>query len=225
MTQTGTAAPETKTHALVLYDGGHAKPATRAAMAEFLWGLPWLQITITDDWDALRWERLAPYDVLITYTGQRNHSPTAEQVAGVTKFVERGGGFVPLHFTTMNESPEFIAFVGAKFLGHPPYGPFTVRTVDGDHPITRGLPPIEIEDECYRSEYPDRDALHVLQTSHHPDPEAKIDGEPSSWVREIGRGRLFYSALGHDARSFAHPVLRQLLERGIAWAARREVPA
>jgi type 1 glutamine amidotransferase len=94
-----------------------------------------------------------------------------------------------------------------------------VRVSDADHPITRGLETIEIADECYTSEYPDLGALRVLQTSHHPDPSAGIDGEPSSWVREVGRGRLFYSALGHDARSFSHSGLRQLLERGIAWAA------
>jgi type 1 glutamine amidotransferase len=210
------AQPIEKTRAAVLFDGGHARPATRAALAEFLWGLPWLQIDITDDWDALRWRRLAPYDVLITYTGNRNHMCAPEHVAGVQKFVERGGGFVPLHFTTADANGEFLALVGARFVKHPPYGPFTVRVADPSHAITQGLGPIEIEDECYQSEFPDRAALHVLQTSHH---EAGIDGEPSSWVREIGRGRLFYSALGHDARSFAHSGLRELLTRGIRWAA------
>ncbi|HEX2036555.1 MAG TPA: ThuA domain-containing protein [Chloroflexota bacterium] len=205
-----------QTNAVVLFSGGHARPSTRAALAEFLWGLPWLQVTITDDWDALRWERLAPYDLLVTYTGGRDHACTPEQLAGVTRFVERGGGFAPLHFTTMNGNAEFLALVGAKFVKHPPHGPFTVRVADPDHPITQGLPTIEIEDECYQSEYPDRAALRVLQTSHHT---AGIDGEPSSWVREIGRGRLFYSALGHDARSFAHPQLRELLNRGLRWAA------
>jgi type 1 glutamine amidotransferase len=205
--------------AVVLFSGGHARPATRAAIAEFLWGLPWLRITVTDDWDALRWDRVAPYDLVITYTGARNEECTAAQLAGVTRFVERGGGFVPLHFTSMNANPDFIALVGAKFVGHPPYGPFTVKVADADHPITRGLPTIEIEDECYRSEYPDRGALRVLQTSHH---ESGIDGEPSSWVREVGQGRIFYSALGHDARAFSHPVLRDLLTRGIRWAAKLE---
>lgn len=208
-----------KTRALVLFDGGHAKPATRASLAEFLWTLPWLTIDVTEDWDALRWERLAPYDVLITYTGNRNLAATPEQLSGVQRFLERGGGFVPLHFTTANGNPDFLALVGAKFIKHPPYGPFTVHVADSSHPITEGLPTIEIEDECYQSEFPDLGALHVLQTSRH---DAGIEGEPSSWVREIGRGRLFYSALGHDQRSFPHPVLRELLSRGIRWAARLE---
>ena len=216
-----TESREREITALVLFDGGHARPATRAAIAELLWSVPWLRIDVTGDWDALRWERLAPYDVAIAYTGNRNHACSDAQLAGLTRFVERGGGFVPLHFTSANGNPDFLALVGARFLRHPPYGPFTVRVADPEHPITRGLPPIEIEDECYLSEYPDRAALHVLQTSHHPNPETGIDGEPSSWVRELGRGRIFYSALGHDARSFAHPALRELLTRGIAWAAGR----
>jgi hypothetical protein len=208
-----------RARALLLLGGGHARPSTRAALAEFLWGLPWLQLDATDDWNKLLWEQVAPYDVVITYTGDRRHECAAAQLAGLTKFVERGGGYAPLHFTTADANRDFLALVGAQFLGHPPHGPFSVRISDADHPVTRGLEPIEIEDECYRSEYFDRGTLRVLMTSHHPDPEARIDGEPSAWVKEIGRGRLFYSALGHDARSFAHPGLRELLTRGIRWAA------
>lgn len=207
------------TRALVLFGGGHAKPATRAAIAEFLWSLPWLQVTITEDWNALCWEAIAPYDVVIAYTGDRKRACSDEQLAGLRKLVERGGGFVPLHYTTANGNPDFLALVGATFVKHPAYGPFTVRVADPQHPIAQGLEPIKIEDECYQSEFPDRSVLHVLQTSHHA---SGIDGEPSSWVREMGHGRLFYSALGHDARSFAHPGLRELLARGIRWAARLE---
>jgi len=212
-----------KTRALVLIGneltGAHGAPSTRAAIAEFLWELPWLQIDVTGDWEALRWDRVASYDLVIAYTGSRKHECTSGQLAGLTRLVERGGGFVPLHFTSANANPEFLALVGAQFIGHPPHGPFTVRVSDATHPVTHGLADIEIEDECYQSEFPDLGALHVLMTSHHPDPAAKIDGAPSAWVRQIGKGRLFYSALGHDARSFAHPGLRDLLTRGIRWAA------
>jgi hypothetical protein len=215
-----------KIRALVLIGsemtGAHGAPSTRAAIAEFLWQLPWLQMDITGDWDWLRWERIAPYDVVIQYAGQRSHACAAEQLAGLRQFVERGGGYVPLHFTTANANADFLDFVGGKFNGHPPHGPFQVRVSDGDHPITHGLTGIDIEDECYRTEFSDLGSLHVLMTSHHPDPAQKIDGEPSAWVKEVGKGRLFYSALGHDARSFAHPGLRELLARGIRWAAKRE---
>jgi type 1 glutamine amidotransferase len=219
MTETDTTGERTR--ALVILGsemrGAHGAPSTRAAIADFMFGhASWLQSTIVDDWDALRWESVAPYDVVVSYAGDRRFSCSPEQLAGLQRFVARGGGYVPLHFTTANANDDFIAYVGARFRGHPPHGPMTVKVADPDHPITRGLPTIEIEDECYQSDFPDRSTIHVLQTSHH---ESGIDGEPSSWVREPGRGRLFYCALGHDARSFTHPVLRDLLTRGIRWAA------
>jgi hypothetical protein len=210
------------TKALVLIgqelSGAHGASTTRAAIAEFVWSLPWLRADVTSDWDALRWERVAPYDVVIQYTGGRASVCSDAQLAGITRLVERGGGYVPLHYSSSNTNEAFLDLVGAKFAGHPPFGPFTVRVSDGEHPITRGLGPLEIEDECYRSEVRAPD-LRILMTSHHPDPEQKIGGEPSAWVREIGRGRLFYSALGHDHRVWPHPGLRELLTRGIRWAA------
>jgi uncharacterized protein len=202
--------------------GAHGAPSTRAAICEFLWGLDWLDIDVTGDWDALRWENVAKYDVVIQYTGGRRVACTPEQLAGITKYVERGGAYVPLHYTSANGNEEFLKLVGANFIGHPPFGPFTVKVSDASHPITAGLAPIELEDECYRSNLYDRDALHVIMTSHHPDKEAGIDGEPSAWTREIGKGRMFYSALGHDARVWPNPAVRELMARGIRWAARLE---
>ena len=199
--------------------GAHGAPSTKAAIAEFLWTLPWLKFEISGDWTALTDARLRGCDVVIQYAGDRRHECTAEQLTALTHFVENGGGYVPLHFTTANANPEFLKLVGASFINHPPFGPFTVRVSDADHPITRGLAPIEIEDECYRSDVFDRAPIHVIATSHHPDPEAKIDGEPSAWVREVGKGRIFYSALGHDQRVWPHPGVRELVARGVRWAA------
>jgi hypothetical protein len=73
-----------RARALLLLGGGHARPSTRAALAEFLWGLPWLQLDATDDWNKLLWEQVAPYDVVITYTGDRRHECAAAQLAGLS---------------------------------------------------------------------------------------------------------------------------------------------
>ena len=199
--------------------GAHGAASTKAAIAEFLWGLPWLKIDISGDWSVLTDDCLKRYDVLIQYSGDRRHECTADQLAALTRFVEGGGGYVPLHFTSANANEGFLRLVGASFVNHPPFGPFTVKVADPDHPVTRGLGSFELEDECYRSSVFDPAAIHVIATSHHPDPEAKIDGEPSAWTREIGRGRLFYSALGHDVRVWPLPAVRELIARGIRWAA------
>src|SRR5215210_3848589 len=82
--------------------GAHGEPSTKAAIAEFLWSLPWLKAEFTGDWAALSDARLRGCDVLIQYSGGRRHACTADQLGAVTRFVENGGAYVPLHFTTAN---------------------------------------------------------------------------------------------------------------------------
>ena len=44
------------------------------------------------------------------------------------------------------------------------------------------------------------------------------DKEPWTWVRTHGKGRVFYTAWGHDQRTFGNPGFQNLVERGIRWA-------
>src|SRR5207248_235942 len=58
--------------------------------------------------------------------------------------------------------------------------------------------------------------------------ELRVDGdvkEPWTWVRTHGKGRVFYTAWGHDARTWGHPGFQNLLERGIRWACRSDLAA
>ena len=43
---------------------------------------------------------------------------------------------------------------------------------------------------------------------------------PVVWKRQYGKGRVFYSALGHTADEFAVPQMRTIFERGALWASR-----
>ena len=48
---------------------------------------------------------------------------------------------------------------------------------------------------------------------------AEGDGkEPWTWVRTQGKGRVFYTAWGHDQRTWGNPGFQELVERGIRWA-------
>ena len=49
-------------------------------------------------------------------------------------------------------------------------------------------------------------------------------GEPFTWVRTQGEGRVFYTAWGHDSRAFTNPGFHDLIERGIRYAAGQDVP-
>ena len=43
---------------------------------------------------------------------------------------------------------------------------------------------------------------------------------PVVWKHRYGKGRVFYSSLGHVAAEFAVPEMRTILGRGLLWAAR-----
>ena len=43
--------------------------------------------------------------------------------------------------------------------------------------------------------------------------------EPWTWVRKQGKGRVFYTAWGHDERTWSNRDFQNLIERGIKWAA------
>ena len=214
----------------------------RMALAGCLWSLDWLDLTITEDPDAVVAERLAPVQCLILYGGGRE--VTDAQLQGLNSWIASGGGLVGVHGATITGDgrPEYHELLGSRFITHPAISQMTTRVADPDHFITQGMSDFGLHDECYMSEYPDRDALHILMTGHremseddwrlllerHPEmaqSEGQPLNEPSTYVREIGAGRLFYCALGHTGPALEVPMVQRLLTRGIAWAARREALA
>jgi uncharacterized protein len=46
---------------------------------------------------------------------------------------------------------------------------------------------------------------------------------PIAWTRAVGKGRVFYSAIGHRPERYGDPAYVQMLEQGIDWAATRPV--
>lgn len=108
---------------------------------------------------------------------------------------------------------------GGHFVGHPHVGDFTVRIKDYASPITQGLPGTF----TYRSEqyYVLTDpAIQVLADTEYLH-EGCSTAMPVAWVRTWGRGRVFYSSLGHAPEEFAQfPDALALTVRGLLWAAR-----
>ncbi len=199
---------------LFLGDNGHHQPEDRAAQLMPVLENRGIEVTYTEDLDALNPENLAKYDALIVYAnideiGQAQEKALLDYVAG-------GGGFVPIHCASFcfRNSPEYVALVGAQFLKHGT-GEFDVTVVDPDHPTMQGLEPFHTWDETYVHTKGNEDR-HILQVRPEGD-----GAEPWTWVRQQGKGRVFYTAYGHDARTFGHPGFHDLVERGIRWAANK----
>ncbi len=207
------ADEHTQIKVLFLGDRGHHQPAVRARQIIPLLYDRGIDITYTEKLSDLNRDTLAAYDALLIYANTERITPDSEQA--LLDYVTGGRGLVVLHcgsYCFLN-SPKYIALVGGQFKSHGT-GEFNTETIDADHPITKDLPPFRTWDETYvHDKHNERDRT-VLQTRREGDRD-----EPWTWVRREGRGRVFYTAYGHDARTFNNPGFHALVERGIRWAA------
>lgn len=180
-------------------------------------------------------ENLARYQAIVFSNSNNEAFSAPEQSAAFVRFVRKGGGFVGIHSASGSErdNPEFRKVIGGTFLWHPPIQPLQVIVKDAKHPSTAHLPEVwEWRDEGYMCKLVP--GLHVLLeldlTAIATPPrdvwKVKVEGDriPLAWCQEIGEGRSFYTALGHEIACYANPVFRRHLEGGISWALGKEKP-
>jgi putative membrane-bound dehydrogenase-like protein len=170
-----------------------------------------INLTYTSDLNALNSENLSSYDGLIIYA---NHNTiSSAQESALKDFVENGKALIPLHAASFcfQNSDWYIKTVGGQFQTHK-YGTFTAPIVKKDHPVMAGLKEFETWDETY------------VHTKLNPDItvlQERIEGdhhEPWTWVRTQGKGGIFYTAYGHDERTWKQSDFHELVKNGILWA-------
>ena len=206
-----TASAPAGLRVLFLGDNGHHKPADRFKQIQPMLSGKGIEMVYTDDLADLNAGRLAGFDCLVVYANHTRIAP--EQEKAVLDFVAAGGGFVPLHCASycFLNSPKYIDLVGGQFKSHGT-GVFKETIINTSHPTLAGVSPIESWDETY---------VHAKHNSNRVVLAERRDdkgSEPYTWVREHGRGRVFYTAWGHDQRTWSHAEFQRLVENGIRWA-------
>ena len=198
---------------LFLGDDGHHRPLERLRQVYSALARRGVDFTYTDRLSDLNPDTLSRYDNVLLYANIEKIAP--EQERALLDYVAAGHGFAPIHcgsYCFLN-SPRITALTGARFKSHGT-GTFHETHTDAgrNHPILKGLKPIESWDETYVHEmHNDQDRI-VLSN--------RVDGdhvEPYTWVRTHGKGRVFYTAWGHDERTWGNKDFLDLLERGLRW--------
>jgi len=139
-------------------------------------------------------------DVLLLFApGVPLDEPSREALEA---FAQRGGGVLVLHGVpgAVEGSADNV----------------TVQPLAPGHPVTSDVLPFQVTD-----------APTVVATLA---PSAQVlargkDGQPLVWVQETGKGREFFTTLGHMPAAWNHPSLQKLLLNALYWCARRKPPA
>jgi type 1 glutamine amidotransferase len=150
-----------------------------------------------------------------------------EQRSAITGAVRAGGlSVVAVHSATdaCRDWDDYPALVGARFDGHPWTQEFEVEIADRTHPATAHLAaPWRWHDEVYLFRGLRPDAHVLLRVAHGqldmsvPDARVPDCGFPLAWCFTEGKGRVFYTSLGHFSGAWEQPTYLRHLAGGLDW--------
>ncbi len=208
---------------LMLGDTGHHQPASLFRAIQKPLAEVGVEIVYSDDTAAtLKSDRLNQFDVLLVYANTVRITEAQEKA--LLDYVASGRGFVPLHCATycFLNSEKYIELCGAQFKEHGGQR-FATQIVAPEHEIMKGFNGFESWDETYVHHKHNTVNRTVLEERREGKLAAGTTAEPWTWVRTHGKGRVFYTAWGHNLDTWQQPGFHNLLERGIKWSASKSL--
>jgi uncharacterized protein len=150
---------------------------------------------------------------------------TRAQEDALLRAVVNGTGVAGWHGMTASffASRVYHLVVGGRFLDHPGGAGqrYDVTITDPGHEVTAGVRDFSVVTEQYYMHVDPTN--HVLaETTFSGEPLPWLAGRrmPVAWVRNWGKGRVFYCAIGHRPEDLADPNVTTMIRQGFAWAAR-----
>lgn len=192
-----------------------------------------VEVTATEETDAFTESGLEGFDVVAFVNTTGDVLDTDEQEV-FQEWVEGGGAFVGVHAAadTEHDWEWYGDMVGGSFTSHPLlFQTAEVTNERPDHPATEHLDAdFSFTEEWYSFDRNARHSSDVLLTidestatyAHSGEPVTELtmgEDHPVAWSRQQGDGRVFYTAMGHRAETWADPGFQRHLEAGIRWVA------
>ncbi|HEV3385717.1 MAG TPA: ThuA domain-containing protein [Gemmata sp.] len=152
---------------------------------------------------------------------------TKDELADLENWVKEGGAFTGTHCATDTlYGTSYGALVGGYFDGHPWHQKIKIKVEDSKHAAGTGFKDgDEITDEIYQfkdSPY-SREKLHIILSVDNSSIDVGKGKRPDmdyaiSWCQEFGKGRTFYTSLGHRKDVWKDERFQKHLIGGINWA-------
>jgi len=147
-----------------------------------------------------------------------------ENLKGLLGAVSGGVGLAGWHGglgDAYRQETEYQFMVGGQWVAHPGnIIDYTVQIVDHDDPVTAGLSDFPVHSEQYYM-HVDPNNKVLATTTFSKEHAYWIEGArmPVAWKRVYGKGRVFYTSLGHTADVFDIKEALMIVQRGFRWAA------
>ena len=135
---------------------------------------------------------------------------SASTLDRLDSFVKYGGGILAIHSATASFKSEqrYFDIIGGRFTGHGAVETIAIRQTRDD--VFGRMGDFSVKDELY---------LHELQPGIDVHFVARHAGQdvPVVWTYRYGKGRVCYAVPGHTVESMKHPVMQEILRRGLQW--------
>lgn len=202
-------------------------PLAEKVMPEIGKKLGSLETTVTQDCSVINGANLKNYDAVMFYT--TGELPISEEgKRAFLEFIKNGKGFIGVHCATdtFYKWPEYGEMINAYFDGHPWHTDVAVRVEDQKFPATAHLgSTMRIKDEIYQFRDWSREKTHVLLSIDPTSVDLKAKGVHRTdkdfavaWCHPYGKGRVFYSSLGHRDEVWQDERFQVFLVQGALWA-------
>jgi type 1 glutamine amidotransferase len=114
----------------------------------------------------------------------------------------------------------YIAMLGGEFIKHGAQQDGTMHVVDPTFPGLKGVSDFRIKEEWYalKNFQPDLHVILVQDTAGMTGEDYQRPNFPATWARMHGKGRVFYTSLGHRDDVWANPIFQNLLLGAASWA-------
>ena len=148
---------------------------------------------------------------------------SGEQEKGLLQAVKNGTGLTGWHgglCDSFRQNVEYQFMTGGQWVAHPGgVIDYHVKVVDHDDPVTEGLKDFDMHSEQYYMHVdPNMKVLATTEFSGEYADWIKGCTVPVVWKKMYGKGRVFYSSLGHVMKDFEVPQAFEIMKRGIRWA-------
>lgn len=166
---------------------------------------------------------LGAFDLIVPLITQAQIDAPALQA--LIAAIEAGTGLGGFHGgmgDTFRSEPSYQFMTGGQWVAHPGnIIDYRVQVTRPDDPVMAGIGDFDVRSEQYYLHVdPGIEVLATTTFTGEHAPWTRGTVMPVVWKHRYGAARVFYSALGHVAAEFDHPQMRQILRRGLVWAAR-----